>query len=445
MSSTDKSSSDRKKATFGVVFLTIFLDMVGFSVIFPLFPAMLDYYLGKEELLGGGVLTIFVNSIQGFAFEGDSQNPSFRLETVIFGGILGSLYALLQFFFAPIWGRISDRIGRRPVLLTTLFGTCIGYGLWIFAGHFWILVFSRILSGVASGNLSVATAAIADVTSRETRSKGMAFVGVAFGLGFVVGPALGGFASQWSWDENTSGMFQMTPFSLAALISFCLAVINIIWLACAFKETLPEHKRNTDKKSKPVIFELGRIKNLAVRNTCLAYLFYMVSFSGMEFTLTFLAVERFAYEPLQIMKMFLLIGGTLIFAQGYLVRKFVGKIGEKTMAISGIFIGILAFGMIALIKDESWFFVSLFLMSTGVAFISPTLTSLTSLYSSEETQGFHLGVFRSSGSIARAIGPLLAGLIFFKYGSSFAYLLGALFLIVPFCFLFRVPQPKTSG
>ena len=113
------------------------------------------------------------------------------------------------------------------------------------------------------------------------------------------------------------------------------------------------------------------------------------------------------------------------------------------MAISGIFIGILAFGMIALIKDESWFFVSLFLMSTGVAFISPTLTSLTSLYSSEETQGFHLGVFRSSGSIARAIGPLLAGLIFFKYGSSFAYLLGALFLIVPFCFLFRVPQPKT--
>ena len=161
----------------------------------------------------------------------------------------------------------------------------------------------------------------------------------------------------------------MTPFSLAALISFCLAVINIIWLACAFKETLPEHKRNTDKKSKPVIFELGRIKNLAVRNTCLrVYLFYMVSFSGMEFTLTFLAVERFAYEPLQIMKMFLLIGGTLIFAQGYLVRKFVGKLEKRQWLFWG-FIEFLAFGMIALIKDESWFFVSLFLMSTGVAFV----------------------------------------------------------------------------
>ena len=128
MSSTDKSSSARKNATFGVVFLTIFLDMVGFSVIFPLFPAMLDYYLSKEELQGGGVLTVFVNSIQGLAFEGGSQNPSFRLETEIFGGILGSLYALLQFFFAPIWGRLSDRIGRRPVLLTTLYGTCFGYG-----------------------------------------------------------------------------------------------------------------------------------------------------------------------------------------------------------------------------------------------------------------------------------------------------------------------------
>ncbi len=444
MSESEEESNKRKKATFGVVFLTIFLDMVGFSVIFPLFPAMLDYYLNREDLIGGGFLTNFVISLKEFAFEGNSQNTSFRFETVIFGGVLGSLYAILQFFFAPIWGRLSDKIGRRPVLLTTLFGTCLGYGLWIFAGDFWILVLSRVLSGIASGNLSVATASIADVTNRESRSKGMAFVGVAFGLGFVVGPALGGFASQWSIGEEIGSAFGLNPFSVAACISFCLALVNLLWLAYSFKETLPPEKRGGAKDVKPVIFQLGKIKNSAVKDTCLAYLFYMISFSGMEFTLTFLAVERFAYEPLQIMKMFLLIGGTLIFAQGFFVRRFVGRIGEKRMAISGIFIGIIAFAMIALIKDEAIFFVSLFLMSTGVAFISPTLTSLTSLHSGDNDQGFHLGVFRSSGSIARAFGPLLAGLIFFKYGSSFAYLLGALFLLIPFWFLFRVPQPTSS-
>ena len=444
MSETDKGAAKRKRATFGVVFLTIFLDMVGFSVIFPLFPAMLDHYLARESALGGGLLTDFVLSLQGLAFEGDSQNGAFRFETVIFGGAFGSLYAILQFFFAPIWGKLSDKIGRRPVLMFTLAGTCLGYGLWIFAGGFWILVLSRILGGMASGNLSVATASIADVTSRKSRSKGMAFVGVAFGLGFIIGPALGGFASQWSWGNGEDAVLGLNPFSLAALISFCLALINWLWLAFSFKETLPKEKRGSGNEPRPAIFQLRSVKSTAVSNTCLAYLCYMISFSGMEFTLTFLAVERFSYNPIQIAKMFLLIGVTLIFAQGFFVRRFVGKIGEKRMALMGIFIGLFAFAMLSSIQGEKWFFFALFLMSTGVAFISPTLTSLTSLYSSEQDQGFHLGVFRSSGSMARAIGPLIAGLIYFKYGSSIAYLAGALFLLFPAWILFRVPQPKTN-
>jgi MFS family permease len=443
MNQKEEISAKRKRSTFGVVFLIIFLDMVGFSVIFPLFPDMLDHYLDLEIAKGGGFLTEFVSSINGIAFEPVvSGNNFLRFETVIFGGLLGSLYAILQFFFAPVWGRLSDKFGRRPILLITVGGTCLGYALWVFAGSFWVLVLSRILGGMASGNLSVATASIADVTSRESRSKGMALVGVAFGLGFILGPALGGWASTMQpLGSDTQGVFVLNKFSLAALISLALGILNWVWLVRCFKETLPVEKRASVDAPKPAIFQIGRVSNTAVRKTCLSYLFYMISFSGMEFTLTFLAVERFDYNPSDIAKMFLLIGFTLILAQGFFVRRFVGPLGEKNLALIGIVIGIIAFGMISFFHEESWFYISLFLMSTGVAFISPTLTALTSLHSKETDQGFHLGVFRSSGSIARACGPLLAGLVYFAFGSSFAYLLGAVFLLIPALFLLSVPQP----
>jgi MFS family permease len=439
-----KGSEEKvKRSTFGVVFLTIFLDMVGFSVLFPLFPEMLEHYLAREARIGGGLVTDFVNFILGFSIVGEDSG-SFRFETVIFGGALGSLYAILQFFFAPIWGRLSDKVGRRPVLLYTLGGTCLGYLLWIFAGDFWILVLSRILGGVASGNLSVATAAIADVTSRENRSKGMALVGIAFGLGFILGPALGGLSFYWQLASVSDEILSFTPFSSAALISLSLALVNLIWVWARFRETLSKENRSTEGRPKPAIFQLGRIENHAVRKTCLAYLFYMISFSGMEFTLTFLAVERFAYSPREIVNMFLLIGLTLIFAQGFFVRRFVGKMGERRMALWGIAIGTLAFLMISNSFNETTFYIALFLMSCGVALISPTLTSLTSLHSSESDQGFHLGVFRSSGSMARACGPLLAGLVYFTCGSVTAYTFGAIILLVPFLILRKVPQPSPS-
>lgn len=432
----------QSKSVFGVVFLTIFLDMVGFSIIFPLFPSMLDHYLVREELNGGGMLGAFVSVVQGLSYDGFIANTDFRLETVIFGGLLGSLYAILQFFFAPIWGGLSDRFGRRKILSITLAGTAVGYGLWIFADAFWILLLSRAIGGVASGNLSVATASIADVTSRENRSKGMAFVGIAFGLGFVLGPTLGGIASHWDWSDLQVFGLKLNPFSTAAAISLLLALTNWIWLFLKFKETLPEEKRKQDFSFRPAIFGMGGVGNRTAKKSCFTYLFYMISFSGMEFTLTFLAVERFSYNAWDLAKMFLLIGGTLILVQGGIVRRFVGKVGERNMALIGIIIGFAAFLVISFSHSSSLFYPGLFLMSTGVALISPTLTALTSLSSEDSEQGFNLGVFRSCGSIARALGPLAAGLIYFSLGSSVAYIIGAVWLLLPLAILAGVKQPK---
>ncbi len=436
--------NERKRSIFGVVFLTIFLDMVGFSVIFPLFPAMLDHYLFLEESMGGGILSKFVLWVGEFGHEGMLGNPDFRLQTVIFGGILGSLYAVLQFFFAPVWGGLSDRFGRRPVLLFTLMGTALGYFLWIMAGDFWILLISRVIGGMAGGNLSVATAAIADVTSREKRSKGMALVGIAFGLGFVLGPALGGLCSQFDWSGSELSSFGLHPFSAAAALSFCLALINLIWLAWGFAETLPKEKRRQFSSFLPAILKMSEVTSPQARRTCLTYLLYMISFSGMEFTLTFLAVERFSFSPKELGQMFLLIGGTLILVQGVVVRRFVNQVGERALAHAGIIIGFVAFLVISHCHSLPWFYLGLFLMSSGVALISPTLTALTSLCSTEADQGINLGIFRSCGSIARSFGPLAAGMIYFTCGSEKAYLIGAIWLIFPAVVLLGVRRVEAN-
>jgi len=450
------------RSVFGIIFLTIFLDMVGFSVIFPLFPAMLDHYLEIEGKNGGGWATSFAEFVSLFGISGQDFAPNFRIETVIFGGALGSLFAILQFICAPMWGRLSDRIGRKRVLLVTVGLTSCGYFLWIFAGQFWVLILSRIMGGIASGNISVATAAIADVTPRRKRAKGMAVVGIAFGLGFILGPAIGGFSALVDLTKSNPELLPigLNPFSVPAIASFALALLNWGLVAFAFRETLVLEKRSKENE-RPSIFELGKVENSAIRRTCLSYFWYMISFSGMEFTLTFLAVHRFGCEPHEIAWMFVLIGCTLILVQGLAVRRLAAPVGERNLALTGVAVGVVAFFILSQagvnleqasidssvaqrweFLNAPFFLIGIVLMSAGVALISPCLTAMTSLFSEENRQGFHLGVFRSAGSLARATGPLLAAIIYFRFGSSVAYITGACLLVLPLIVLTTVPQPE---
>ena len=443
MSDADKKSEYKSgRGRLAAIFLTLFLDLVGFSIIFPLFPAMLDYYLptgqGEKSLLGQ-----IVSPLAIWAQSSGTANPRF-MTSVLFGGILGSLYSILQFICAPLWGAYSDRVGRRKVLLITISGLALSYIAWFFASSFWILLLARVLGGAMGGNLSVATAAVADSTTREERSSGLAIVGIAFGLGFIVGPAIGGLFAKIDLTTIAPQLetFGVNPFSVPALVSLILTLINLAWISRRFEETLPESKRAITNSERRFLaaFRIFQCSDAETRRTNFVYLIYMLAFSGMEFTLTFLAVERFNFSPAQNGGMFVYIGLILVLVQGGIVRRLAKPVGEKRLAITGL--GTTAFLTIALTIKIGLFFGGLALMAFSIGLTSPTLSALVSLYSSENDQGANLGVFRSAGSLARAIGPLVAAFIYFIYGSESAYLYGAFVVLIPLLMALKLPLPK---
>ncbi len=442
---TPTTEQTKSRRTLGIIFLTLFLDLVGFSIIFPLFPAMLDYYL-PNGAGDGSLLGQIITPIANLAERSGAEDPRF-MTAVLFGGILGSLYSILQFLCAPLWGAYSDRVGRRKVLLITISGLALSYVAWFFAASFWILVLARVLGGAMGGNLSVATAAVADTTTREKRSSGLAIIGIAFGLGFIVGPAIGGLFAKINLVEHWSGAaaFGINPFSVPALVSLILSLINLIWVAKRFSETLPEDKRGKPSERKGLaVFKLFQIPTAATRRTNLVYLIYMLAFSGMEFTLTFLAVERFDFSPAQNGGMFVFIGFVLVLVQGGIVRRLAKPVGEKRLAVAGLISGSIAFLVLAIALNLSIFFSALALMALSIGLCSPTLSALVSLYSDEREQGAALGIFRSAGSLARAIGPLLAAVLYFAYGSKHAYLYGALLIFIPFVMALSLPKPQKT-
>ena len=439
-----------QRRILGLIFLTVFMDIVGFSIIIPLFPHLLDHYIRTEG--AAGTLIGSLNS----AAEWMGGDTVFK-KTVLFGGLLSTLYSLLQFVFSPIWGSLSDRLGRRRILTITLAGNALSYLLWIFAAQFWVVVVTRLVSGMMAGNIAVASAAAADITDEKERTKGMAVVGIAIGLGFVFGPVIGGLASSVQFAHGpVAGSFGLNPFSVPAAIAASLALLNFLLVVKFFPETLaPERRASADAK-RPSVFDLATVRSSAVRRTSFANLVYQVAFTGMENTIVFLTFALFLYNPRDNAWLFLFNGACMIFAQG-LARQLVKRLGQRKVIMLGMLIASVAFVWVALIptpKDgmlspawaEPSFYAGLGLISFATGLILPSVSALVSLYSDASEQGRNLGILRSAGSLARVIGPVTAALLYFHFGSHFWVYLGGALLMLPAIWIVRgLPDPTSEG
>ncbi|MEP6850555.1 MAG: MFS transporter [Acidobacteriota bacterium] len=352
-----------------IIFVTILIDLIGFGIVIPVLP--------------------FYATVEPF-----NATP-FQL------GLLFASFSVMQFIFSPIFGSVSDKYGRRPVLFFSLLGTAAGFFIVGFATTLWMLFAGRILDGITGGNISTAQAYIADVTSRKNRAKGMGLIGAAFGIGFVLGPALGGILSKYG---------SAVPFWVAGI----LALLNAIALYFFLPETLKKNPAPVSRANRFV--ELFRsLSDPSFRAVTIIYFLVVVSFSIMTTTFSLYTLERFGYDAEKNGYLFLLVGILSAIFQGGLIGKLTAWLGEAKLVVIGClmltaslfavpYVGPTNGGLVGLL-------VGIALFAVGNSIASPGLTSLASKNAADHEQGKALGVMQSGASLARAIGPIVGGIL----------------------------------
>jgi DHA1 family tetracycline resistance protein-like MFS transporter len=352
-----------------IVFLTIFIDLVGFGIVIPL-------------------LTFFAEEFHA---------------TPVDIGLLVASYSMMQFVFSPIWGNLSDRYGRRPILFLTILGSSVGYLLIGIAGSLWMIYAGRILGGVMGGNLSTAQAYIADVTSRENRARGMGLFGMAFGLGFILGPALAGVLSKF-------GM--RVPFLFAAALSFINAIL--LYFILPESRIFKPHDPAVERKSR--WSELGSVfENRRFTLVTIEYFLLVTAFSFMTTAFAYYTMVKFRYGADGTGYLLAYVGVLAAVMQGLVFGRLASRFGESKLVIAGSLLLVLSLVIVPFISEENGGLLVLLLgiagFAVGNSIASPGLTSLASKTTDESQQGRSLGVLQSAASLARVIGPLATGVL----------------------------------
>ncbi len=362
-----------RQIQYATIFLTVFIDILGFGIVIPVLPLYAEHF---------GATSIQI-------------------------GVLVGVFSLMQFLFAPFWGKLSDRVGRKPVLLIGMVGTVAGYLTMGLAGSVALLVLARLIAGVAGANIGVAQAYLADISSPENRAKAMGLLGAAFGLGFVFGPALGGWAS---------GLFHYsTPMFIAA----GLAAMNIVFVSVFLPESRTGRSTTARGKIFPELF--NHVNKSQFVWSVSAYFAVIAGFSMMTTLFALYLLKRFGLGVQSTGFLLAGIGVLGVLIQGGLIGRLTKKFGEARLAFAGTFFmggGLLGLG---LVHDLGLMYLAAAAVGIGNSLLMPTLSALASRSAEAEWQGRALGVMQSSGSLARFLGPLTAGLLLSVQGEFGGY------------------------
>jgi MFS family permease len=405
----------------------------------------MDYYLAVPAG-EGSFLTEAVRSL--LAWVARQEDGEF-LVSLILGGIFAFLFAFCQFAAAPLWGRVSDRFGRKPILTLTISGTVIAQLFWVFGGMLEMFVLARILGGCMAGNVSVASAAIVDSTPPKGRARAMTTVGLAYGLGFIAGPFLGGLLGPVNILEAFPALeaWGMHPYSVAALAACFLCAINLVCLRRLFPETLTNERRNAQLRLGPrlVLELLHRPGAAALRRINTANTVFFLVFVGVEFNLAFYGYEYLGFGIGETSVIYILMGVAQIVSQFGILPLIVPLLGERRICVLGL--SVLAVGIFITISHMSAaaFYSGAVVMSLGGSLVFPSASALVSYHAPYNEQGRMLGLYRSRGDFGQAVGPLTMAACFFLLGAHAAFVLFAVALIVPIVLLARVPERPAEG
>lgn len=369
-----------------IIFLTVFIDLLGFGIIIPLLPFYAESY-------GANGFTV---------------------------GMLGTVYSLMQFLFAPIWGRWSDRIGRRPIILIGLLGSCFSYLVLALAGSLTLVFAARVIGGIAGANIPTAQAYIADITTPENRARGMGLVGAAFGLGFTFGPALGGVLTHFGASA---------PMWVASVL--CLGNFVAAWAL------LPESRPvNVDRTASVSRFDLVKrsVGRPALLLLLMLYFVISMAFSGFEATFALYSERRFGFTSATIGYVFAFVGSVLALVQGVLVGRVVPLVGEQRLIPMAVAVIALGLALVPLATSVPLLLVACGLLALGMGFNGPSLSSMVSRLSDPNDQGAVLGLAQSLASLGRVVGPAWGGFLFDRFGPRMPYfsaatIMGLAFLV----------------
>ena len=366
-----------------IIFVTVFIDLLGFGIIIPLLP----FY---AESFGATAFTV---------------------------GMLSTSFSLMQFAFSPLWGRLSDRIGRKPIILVGLIGSCGSYLMLALATSLPLVFAARIIGGVAGANIPTAQAYIADITTPENRAKGMGLIGAAFGLGFIFGPALGGVLSRIS---------PAAPMWCASAL--CFANFVAAWLL------LPESR--TAAEGQAAVGRMEALRRAVAHPTIvlLLALYFIVTtaFSGFESTFALFSERRFGFTGATIGFLFAFVGIVLALVQGVLVGRVVKRVGEGRLIPVAILVIALGLALVPLSWTVPMLMLAIGVLAVGMGLNSPSLSSMLSRLSDPNDQGGILGVASSLSSLGRVIGPAWGGFLFDHFGMAMPYVSGATIMLTAF-------------